>query len=161
MAVAVRRATKADAEIIARFAMKLVEQHRAYDPIRFAGLGSLDGMANFYGSQTEAKNAAVFVAEIDGKVVGFAYIGYEARNYVELSEFSARLHDIYVDESSRGHRAGKSLIDAAADAALEFGASKLMLSVAAQNSEAQTFFNGSGFRTTMLEMMLTVDQNDR
>lgn len=158
MAVVVRKATRDDAPIIAEFAMTLVEQHRGYDPVRFARLGDLEGMAWFYGGQTEADNAAVLVAEIDNRVVGFVYIGYEPRNYAELSESSARLHDIYVDESVRGRGVGKSLIKASVDAAKNFGAAKLMLSVAARNVAGQRFFESSGFRTTMHEMMLVVGE---
>jgi len=96
----------------------------------------------------------VFVAEIDGKVVGFAYLQYEERNYVDLLEKAARLHDMYVAEEARGSGAGRLLIQAAVDAAKEFGADKLVLSVAAKNEYARAFFERSGFRSTMIEMML-------
>ena len=157
MAVLVRRATKDDAPTIAEFAMKLVEQHRDYDPIRFARIATLDGMQWFYGSQTEAKDAALLVAEINERIVGFAYIGYEERNYAELSVSTAKLHDIYVDEAARHSGAGKALIDASVEAAREFGASKLMLSVAEKNDAAKSFFERSGFSVTMHEMMLRVE----
>ena len=157
MAVLVRRATKDDAPTIAEFAMKLVEQHRDYDPIRFAQIATLDGMQWFYGSQTEAKDAALLVAEINERIVGFAYIGYEERNYAELSVSTAKLHDIYVDEAARHSAAGKALIDASVEAAREFGASKLMLSVAEKNEAAKAFFERSGFSVTMHEMMLRVE----
>lgn len=157
MAVLVRRATKDDAPTIAEFAMKLVEQHRDYDPIRFARIATLDGMQWFYGSQTEAKDAALLVAEINERIVGFAYIGYEERNYAELSVSTAKLHDIYVDEAARHSGAGKALIDASVEAAREFGASKLMLSVAEKNEAAKAFFERSGFSVTMHEMMLRVE----
>jgi len=157
LAVLVRRATKDDAPSIAEFAMKLVEQHRDYDPIRFARIATLDGMQWFYGSQTEAKDAALLVAEINERIVGFAYIGYEERNYAELSVSTAKLHDIYVDEAARHTGAGKALIDASVEAAREFGASKLMLSVAEKNEAAKAFFERSGFSVTMHEMMLRVE----
>jgi len=157
LAVLVRRATRDDAPTIAEFAMKLVEQHRDYDPIRFAQIATLDGMQWFYGSQTEAKDAALLVAEINERIVGFAYIGYEERNYAELSVSTAKLHDIYVDEAARHSGAGKALIDASVEAAREFGASKLILSVAEKNEAAKAFFERSGFSVTMHEMMLRVE----
>lgn len=157
MAVLVRRATKDDAPKIAEFAMKLVEQHQNYDPIRFARIATLDGMQWFYGSQTEAKDAAVLVAELMERIVGFAYMGYEEKNYADLAVSTARLHDIYVDESARHSGAGKALIDASVEVAREFGASKLMLSVAEKNDAAKAFFERSGFLVTMHEMMLQLD----
>jgi GNAT superfamily N-acetyltransferase len=154
MAVTVRRATRDDARTIAEFAFKLVEQHRQYDPVRFAKLGDLEGMAWFYGGQTEAEDAVVLVVEIDDRVVGFAYLEYQSRNYMELSAASVRLQDIFVEEAARGTGAGRELIEAAVEESKGFEAAKVLLSVAAKNTFAQEFFKHQGFRTTMLEMML-------
>ena len=154
MAITVRRATRDDARTIAEFAFKLVEQHRQYDPVRFAKLGDLEGMAWFYGGQTEAEDAVVLVVEIDDRVVGFAYLEYQSRNYMELSAASVRLQDIFVEEDARGTGAGRKLIEAAIEESKGFDAAKVLLSVAAKNTFAQEFFKHQGFRTTMLEMML-------
>ena len=156
MEVAVRRATKDDAPIIAALAMKLVEQHLAYDAVRFARIATVDGMERFYASQTDAKNVAVLVAELKGQVVGFAYVAYEEKNYAELAASTAWLHDVYVEEAARRSGAGRALIDASTEFAKEYGASKLMLSVAAKNVTAKAFFEQAGFKTTMHEMMLVV-----
>ena len=154
MPVEVRKATRDDAEKIAEFAILLSKQHRDYDKDRFIAFSDIDGAAWFYGEQTEADDAAILIAEIDGKPVGFAYLQYEARNYAALLENAVWLHDIYVDAAARGTGAGKALIEASADAAKQLGAVKLMLSVAARNLIGQEFFERAGFRTTMLEMML-------
>jgi len=156
MTVVVRRATRDDAAAVADYSMKLVEQHQVYDPLRFARIADLDGMKWFYGGQTKAENAVVLVAELDGRVVGFAYVTYEEKNYADLAVSAAHLHDIYVDGDVRRSGAGQKLIEAAVGAAKEFGASKLMLSVAARNPAAQGFFEQAGFETTMHEMMLVV-----
>ena len=155
--VVVRRATKDDATIIAEFAMKLVEQHVSYDPVRFARIATLDGMTWFYGDQTNAKDAVVLVAELDAKLVGFAYLGYEERNYADLAISTVRLHDIYVDETARHSGAGRELIKGSIEVAREFGSEKLLLSVAAKNTAARKFFEEAGFETTMHEMMLVLE----
>lgn len=140
--------------------MKLVQQHVDYDPVRFARIATPDGMAWFYGEQTDAKYAAVLVAEIDGSVVGFAYITYEDKNYADLATAVARLHDIYVDETARHSGAGRELIKVSVEVAKEFGATKLLLSVAARNTAAREFFEQAGFVTTMHEMMLVPGRDD-
>ncbi len=72
-----------------------------------------------------------------------------------MLENAAWLHDIYIDEAARGHSAGKLLLEKSIEIARdEFGADKLMLSVAAKNEFAGDFFGRSGFKTTMVEMML-------
>lgn len=157
MAVVIRRAIPADADIIAGYAGKLVAQHREYNPKRFTCLANHEQMAEYYSGQTASPNAVVLVAELNGKVVGFAYIQFEARNYAALLESAAWLHDIFVDETARGTNIGKSLIEASAKAAKELGADKLMLLAATENQFAQELFRQAGFRETMAEMMLSLD----
>ena len=64
MAVNIRRATKEDARAVAEFAIRLFAQHHAYDTRRFANIASVEGAENFYGSQTEAADAAVLGREL-------------------------------------------------------------------------------------------------
>lgn len=136
--------------------MKLVEQHVAYDEQRFARIATADGMKWFYSGQTDAENAAVIVAELDGTVVGFAYLTYEEKNYADLAVSVTSLHDIYVDEAARQSGAGRALMDASVGIAKEFGSSKLMLHVAVKNDAANKFFEKCGFRPTMTEMTLNL-----
>lgn len=157
MSVVIRRAAFEDAEIVAEYAGKLAAQHREYDSERFTLLADREQMAEYYGSQTSAEDAAVLVVELDGKIAGFAYIQFEPRNYADLLESAAWLHDIYVDEAARGHNIGRKLIEASAKAAKELGADKLMLLAATENQFAQELFRQTGFRETMVEMMLSLD----
>jgi ribosomal protein S18 acetylase RimI-like enzyme len=159
MAVTVRRAGREDARAVAEMAIKLARQHQDYDSRRFSQLATVEQAEWFYGSQTKAENAAVLVAELDGEVIGFAYIQYEAKDYANLLETAAWLHDIYIDERARELSAGKLLIEKSIEVARELGADKLMLSVAAKNEIAQSFFERNGFRETMVEMMLDLTGN--
>jgi GNAT superfamily N-acetyltransferase len=154
MSVVVRRARPEDASVIAVLALKLFAQHRDYDPERFADLSYVKGAETFYAGRMAAADAAVFVAERDGKVIGFAYMQYEAIDYVQLLENALWLHDLYVDDDARGTGAGKALIDAAKAAGRSLGADKLVLTVAAKNEHAREFFTRSGLRETMVEMTI-------
>ena len=138
--------------------MRLIEQHVGYDPVRFSRIGSREGMAEFYARQTEVEDSLVLVAELEGKIVGFAYMQFEPIIYAELATNVAWLHDIFVDTEARGTGAGKKMIEAVASEAKRFGANKVLLSVAAKNAEAKEFFARSGFRTTMHEMMLVLGE---
>jgi GNAT superfamily N-acetyltransferase len=110
-AVTVRRAVFEDARTIAEFAVRLFAQHRAYDSRGFAQIASIEGAERFYRNQTKAKDAAVLVAETNGKIIGFAYLQFERTNYAGLLENAAWLHDLYVTESARGQNAGRLLIE--------------------------------------------------
>lgn len=158
MAVTVRRANIDDARTIAEFAHELFAQHEQYDARRFSQIAERERMATFYGGQTNARNAAVLVAELEEKTVGFAYVQYETINYAGLLRNAAWIHDLYVDETARGQNAGKLLIEKSIEIARDFGADKLMLSVAARNEYAKEFFERQGFRTTMVEMMLDLTE---
>lgn len=160
MDVRIRRARREDAKIIARYAQKLVLQHQSYNSKRFAQLAGHADMSRFYESQLEKKDVALLVAEQDETVVGFAYVQFEAENYVDLLSNAWWIHDLYVDKSARGAGAGKLLVDEAVKIARTFGANKVMLSVAAQNEIAQKLFAQLGFETTMREMMLDLSESD-
>ena len=56
----------------------------------------------FTAVRPKREDAAVLVAEIENKIVGFAYLQYEAMDYANLLENAVWLHDIYVDETVRG-----------------------------------------------------------
>ena len=158
MAVVVRRATREDAKKIAEFSVALAEQHYGYDQVRFTRLITQDGAVAYYGGRTDSENAAVLVAEIDGRVVGFAYMEYEPVLYAELATEVAWLHDIYVEPNAQGSGAGRELLDAIKSEAQRLGANKVLLSVSVKNESAQQFFERSGFRTTMHEMMLAIEK---
>ena len=156
MSLTIRRAKPGDETRVAEFAMKLVEQHVAYDEQRFARIATFEGMKWFYGGQADAENAAVIVAELDGTLVGFAYLTYEEKNYADLAVSVTTLHDIYVDEVARHSGAGRALMDTSVEIAKGFGSSKLMLHVAVKNDAANKFFEKCGFRPTMTEMTLNL-----
>ena len=158
MTVIVRRAGSQDARTVAEYAIKLVVQHQNYDSRRFSRLATIEQAERFYGNQTKADGAAVLVAELKNEIIGFVYLQFEAKDYANLLENAAWLHDIYIDEAARGHNAGKLLIEKSIEVAKELGADKLMLSVAAKNEYAKEFFERSGFRTTMVEMMLDLTE---
>lgn len=158
MSGSVRRAKAGDESAVAAFLVKLVAQHIEYDPQRFADFVTADGAAAFYASRFQAGEARVLVAEIEGEIVGFAYLEFEERNYEELVERGVRLHDIFVEKAFRSSGAGKALMEATIAAATEMGGNKLLLTAAARNEVARSFFESFGFRPTMIEMTLNLDR---
>lgn len=159
MPAVIRRAQDGDEAQVADFAIRLFRQHADYDPGRFTVFATPEGAKVFYKSRFSAPDAVVFVAESEGEVVGFAYIERDPLNYAELLENGAWLHDIYIRDESRSEGTGRALLDAAIEAAKELGAKKLLLSVAAKNFAARSFFEGAGFRVTMHEMTMDIGES--
>jgi ribosomal protein S18 acetylase RimI-like enzyme len=153
----VRAMTTADLPAVGRLAGRLVRMHYELDPLRFLHLPNPEaGYARYLGS--ELANARVVLAVAEGassagtEIVGYAYGRLEERDYNALLDASGTLHDVYVDESARGHGLGRALVREVLRGLTEKGAPRVLLHTAVQNEAAQKLFQSLGFRTTMLEM---------
>jgi GNAT superfamily N-acetyltransferase len=83
-------------------------------------------------------DANVFVAEVDGAIVGFCTVYYD----IPSVRFGQRswVEDLAVDDSRRSQGLGKALLDAAKDWARAKGASHLELDSAFTRPEAHRFY---------------------
>jgi ribosomal protein S18 acetylase RimI-like enzyme len=158
-AIAIRPATQADLAAIGRLGALLVRAHHDFDPQRFiaATPETEHGYAWFVGTQLEAPNAIVLVAEENGEVVGYTLAGIEGRDYMSLRGPAGILHDIVVDPAHRERGVGGMLLDATLSELRAKGAPRFVLSTAQQNEPAQRLFARSGFRPTMIEMTGELD----
>ena len=161
--VIIRRATRADIPILGRLGALLVKTHHDFDPKRFIAATSETraGYGWFLGTQLEEPEVAVLVAEENGDVVGYAYVGVEDRDYISLCGQAGVLHDVVVDPTHRGRGIGRKLVDAALEFLRQHGAPQVVLSTAEQNEHAQRLFAGAGFRRTMIEMTRELDDGAR
>jgi ribosomal protein S18 acetylase RimI-like enzyme len=150
----IRRATRDDLPHIGRLGALLVEAHHGFDSQRFlaATRGTKEGYASFLGTQLEAPDAAVFVADENAAVIGYAYVAVESYDYMVLRGPAGVLHDIIVDPGQRGRGVGRELLEAALAYVRSRGLSQVVLSAAERNEAAQRLFANAGFRPTMIEM---------
>lgn len=150
----IRRAAAQDLPHIGRLGALLVAAHHEFDSRRFLAptARTKDAYASFLGAQLEQPDAAVFVAEDDGDVVGYAYCAIESYDYMSLRGPAGVLHDIIVDPGRRRHGVGRRLLAAVVDFVEARGLSQLVLSTAERNEAAQHLFASAGFRRTMIEM---------
>lgn len=128
--------------------------HYAFDPQRFLAAGdhAERGYASFLKSQLDDDDVVVFVAENDGRVVGYVYAGLEPMSWKELRGPAGFIHDVVVEDASRSSGAGTALIDAAIAWLKDRGAPRVVLWTADRNEAAQRLFARLGFRRTMIEM---------
>jgi GNAT superfamily N-acetyltransferase len=152
--VHVRRATRADLPVLGRLGAHLLRVHYAFDPRRFiAPTGNPEaGYAHFLGTQIDASDATVLVAERQGAVIGYVYAGIEPFSWKELREAAGFVHDIVVDAAERRTGVAGALMEAATTWVREQGVGSVMLWTAAPNDGAQRVFERLGFRRTMIEM---------
>ncbi len=88
-------------------------------------------------------DAALFVAEIDGRVVGWATVNRERQTL--LSEGNAELSAIVVDEAYRGKSVGAKLLNRAEEWAKERGLALIRLRSNVKREEAHRFYLRAGY----------------
>ena len=139
-------------------AAAMVRMHHAFDPQRFLliegrnGSTLEQGYGNWLVRESQNPRAMVLVAEVDGKIAGYAYATLEERNWMMLLDACGALQDIWVDETARRAGVARMLIERMCARFREMGAPRVVLSTAAKNEGAQKFFEAMGFRRTMIEM---------
>jgi ribosomal protein S18 acetylase RimI-like enzyme len=154
MPFVVRCATDADAPALGRLGGMLLRAHYAFDPQRFIAPGSdpEGGYEWFLRGQLKQDDAAVFVAEQDGQVIGYVFAALEPISWKELREACGFIHDIAVDDPGRRAGVATALMTAAMEWLRSRGAPRVVLGTAERNAAAQRLFEKLGFRRTMIEM---------
>jgi ribosomal protein S18 acetylase RimI-like enzyme len=154
MTVVIRRATEADLPALGRLGALLVRAHHEFDAKRFiaASPRTETGYASFLGTQLASADAAVFVADDDGEVIGYSYAGIEGHDWMSLRGPAGVLHDLVVDPLHRRNGAGRALLIETLAFLKSQGSPRVVLSTASQNEAAQRLFASEGFRPTMVEM---------
>lgn len=159
MDTGIRAAAREDLPAIGRLGADLVRMHHALDSQRFlaATPATENAYASFLGAQLDRPKVAVLVAERDGVVVGYSYVGIEGPDYMSLRGPAGVVYDIAVDPSVRREGIGTMLLEATLAALRSHGAPRVLLSTAVQNSAARRLFARAGFRETMIEMTRELD----
>jgi ribosomal protein S18 acetylase RimI-like enzyme len=88
----------------------------------------------------------VFVAELQGSVVGFAAVHVSLA--VEYDEPAAKLSAIAVDEEHRRRGIGEALVAAAEEESRARGCGLLFLTTAERRADAHAFYERIGFEHT-------------
>ncbi len=149
----VRPAIATDLPHLAKMAGALVRMHHAVDPARFFLPERIEeGYEGWLAREIARDRARVVVAEIDGRVVGYAYGTLEARDWNMLLDEHGAIHDIFVADDARKAGVGKRLLDDLVARLEAAGAARVILQTMVSNVAAQRLFAAAGFRATMLEM---------
>jgi GNAT superfamily N-acetyltransferase len=159
VATIIRPAESRDLPALGRMGAALMRTHYAYDRQRFLAPdeGAEAGYGGFLGSQLDAEDSVVLVADVDGRVAGYVYAGIEPLSWKELRDEAGFVHDLLVDESQRSSGVGRQLLDAAITWLKQRGMPRVVLWTAARNDGAQRLFAQRGFRSTMVEMTLELN----
>jgi L-amino acid N-acyltransferase YncA len=133
----IRPAQPQDAEAIAAIYNQGIEERQATFQTRLHEPGELE-------LKVEQGGGQLIVAEIDGRVVGWAgWTGYDdpAEYYAGIGECA-----IYVDRGARREGTGRALLDGLAEEAARVGIHKLVAKIFTSNEASIELFRRAGFR---------------
>ena len=155
----IRKATRADRDVLGRLGALLMTVHYNFDRRRFLAPGedAAAGYAHFLASQIDDPDSAIFVAEIDGAVAGYCYAGIEPLSWKELRDEAGFIHDLALDGPARRQGAGRALLAAAIEWFRSRQMLRVMLWTSTENAPAQQLFRQAGFRPTMTEMTMDLE----
>jgi ribosomal protein S18 acetylase RimI-like enzyme len=136
------------------------------DIVRQAGPGDVDAVAplfdayrqfyrqpsdpglarRFLAERLEREESVVFVAERDGRAVGFVQLYPLFTSTADRPRRLWLLNDLFVAPEARGGGVGRALMDRARRLAEETGAAGLELATARTNTVAQRLYESLGYR---------------
>jgi ribosomal protein S18 acetylase RimI-like enzyme len=150
----IRGAQTSDLPRLGSLGALLVEAHHEFDPRRFlaANHRTATRYASFLSTKLEDPDTAIFIAEVNAEVIGYAYAEVQGYDYQSLRGPAGVLHDLIVDPQYRKRGVGGLLVKAAMEYLKARGAPRVVLSTAEENHAAQRLFTRIGFRRTMVEM---------
>jgi ribosomal protein S18 acetylase RimI-like enzyme len=152
-AIVIRPAAPADLPAVGRMGEALCRSHHELDPERFF---VWDDMASGYtwwlGQELANKDVVLFVAEDEGRIVGYAYGRMEEREWNSLRDACGVGIDLFVDPEARMRGVGRRLCEEFMRALQSRGAPRIIIQAAARNEGAVAFYRSLGFRPTMIEM---------
>lgn len=150
----VRTGKKGDTAAAARLWVMSAEEHTAYDSVYTTAPDAEKTMRRFLEDLTTGGYSRLFVAEIEGDVIGFASgevregsPAFDARTWVAVE-------DVYVLPEYRSRGIGRALLAACREWALDRDASGITLQVAARNARARDFYENLGFREVSVYQIL-------
>ena len=103
------------------------------------------------------KNRELYVAKLDGTVIGFALLKMRVSEGVgKVTRKIMLIDQVCVDEALRNHGIGTQMMEEVRVLARAFGCTDLQLGVYPQNDEAVSFYQKCGFMIRSIDMQRKV-----
>ncbi|CAN5199943.1 hypothetical protein BH24ACT19_BH24ACT19_14200 [soil metagenome] len=141
----VRPGRRNDAAEAARLWVRSAEEHTLYDPVYATAPEAEKVMRRFLADLSGSSHSCLFVAEIDGEVIGFLSGELREGSPAFKPKTWAAGEDIYVVPAHRSLGIGRALVEECNKWAHEKGADGVSLQVAAGNLRARKFYERLGF----------------
>jgi ribosomal protein S18 acetylase RimI-like enzyme len=141
----VRQAAHRDRDGLLELWLGLMAHHASLDPYYRVRPGSEGEWRRFVANLIASEDSVVFVWEEGGALLGFCTVRVETAPPILVERSRAEILDLMVAPGARRRGIGRALVDAGADWILRQGIQRTVVSVAAHNAEAQSFWRALGF----------------
>ena len=142
----IRPGRRDDAAEAARLWMQSASEHTSHDPIYVAAPGAERVMRRFLADLTSSSHAFLFVADYDGRTIGFVSGELRESSPTFSPKTWASVDDVFVEPDYRNLGVGRALVESVKSWAKERGADGVSLQVAAANERGRKFYEDLGFR---------------
>jgi GNAT superfamily N-acetyltransferase len=136
MSLLIRKATAADVDAVA----ELFDAYRVW----YYQTSDIESARQFLDDRFSNEESVVFVAEHDGKLVGFTQL-YPIFSSVSMSK-AWLLNDLFVIDEERGKGIASNLLNAARQHGCETNSKWLLLQTGCDNAAAQALYEKNGWR---------------
>jgi ribosomal protein S18 acetylase RimI-like enzyme len=152
MTVTIRNAVDADLDSLIRLNAQVQKLHAQVYPADFKSFTDEREVRDFLASVIQRTDHTIFLAQVDGAVVGYAWIEIQDRPQTPFTWAKKRifLHHICVDSGHQRLGVGSALITRVEEQALAAGIGEFALDMWPLNDTAQAFFNSCGLKTYRL-----------
>ena len=142
----IRPGRRDDAAEAARLWMHSAQEHTGHDRIYATAPGAERVMRRFLADLTSSSHSFLFVAELDGRTVGFISGELREGSPTFRQKTWTSVDDIFVEPDYRNRGIGRALLKSVEAWAKERGADGISLQVAAANGRGRKFYGELGFR---------------
>jgi ribosomal protein S18 acetylase RimI-like enzyme len=157
MSFRIRDARQEDLQAVGQLAGQLVRMHHAFDPLRWMLIDGVEaGYARYFASQLGNPGTIILVAEDEatGEIVGYTFVGLEERNWADLRDACARLHDVFIAAHARRQGLARSMLVECLRRLTALGTPLAVTTIAWQNEISQALLRSIGFRPVAIEMAM-------
>ncbi|MAE29915.1 MAG: hypothetical protein CMJ87_13185 [Planctomycetes bacterium] len=148
----IRHAGKEDVPRVIELWIAMMDLHRTIHPVFARREDGHVAFAEFVRENITSEDAAVIVAEDDGRVVGYTMARIQKAPPVLVRERYCEVFDISVDSECKRRGAGGALVEALRAWVVDRGVDRIVLNAAVGNEESVPFWRRMGFEEFLLVM---------
>jgi ribosomal protein S18 acetylase RimI-like enzyme len=146
---AIRSAAARDLDRVAALWSALASHHEAFEPLFRQRPDAESGIRALLAAQLRDPDAALFVCEIEGDLLGFCVVRVDHAPPILQEIERAEITDLGVREGARRRGIGRALAAVALEWVAARGVRRVEVRVAARNAGGQGFWRALGFGDLM------------